>query len=84
MNRFVAVIDGVAGSYGVSFPDAEGCTAMGETIDLAISRAEAALAEWCADVRADGGVIAPRSVDELFRGELAHCIDIIALIGVPN
>src|SRR5258705_8927480 len=31
--RYVALIDGKPGAYGVIFPDLPGCTAMGKTID---------------------------------------------------
>jgi predicted RNase H-like HicB family nuclease len=54
MTRFVALIDEADGAYGASFPDAPGCTAMGETQDEAIRNAADALAEWVADELADG------------------------------
>ena len=31
--RYIALIDGKKGAYGVTFPDVDGCTAMGATID---------------------------------------------------
>ena len=54
MARYVALIDGEAGAYGVTFPDAPGCTAMGGTQDEALNDAADALAEWVADELADG------------------------------
>ena len=66
MSRFVALIDGKAGAYGVVFPDAPGCTAMGATIDEAVRNASAALAEWVSDEIAAGrGVPAARSAESL-------------------
>ncbi|HTJ56699.1 MAG TPA: type II toxin-antitoxin system HicB family antitoxin, partial [Devosiaceae bacterium] len=52
--RYVALIDGEAGGYGVQFPDAPGCTAMGETEDEALRNAAEALSEWVADELAEG------------------------------
>ena len=46
MTRYAALIDGADGAYGVAFPDAPGCTAMGKTMDEAIANAGRALAEW--------------------------------------
>ncbi|QPC43468.1 type II toxin-antitoxin system HicB family antitoxin [Kaustia mangrovi] len=66
MSRYVALIDGERGAYGVAFPDCPGCTAMGETIDEALHNAAEALSEWVADESAAGrGAPAPRSADEL-------------------
>lgn len=75
MSRYVAIVDGVPGAYGVSFPDAPGCTAMGDTVDDAIKAAGAALAEWSADVLADGGtLLSPRTIEEL-----RHDEDVLAI-----
>lgn len=66
MARFVALIDGEAGAYGVSFPDAPGCTAMAETQEEALNAAADALAEWVGDELADGRrAPPPRSVEIL-------------------
>ena len=66
MSRFAALIDGRAGAYGAVFPDAPGCTAMGETIDEALRAAGEALSEWVADEVAEGRDIpAARSVEDL-------------------
>jgi predicted RNase H-like HicB family nuclease len=46
MARHIALIDGKAGAYGVVFPDLPGCTAMGKTIEQAISNAAEALRDW--------------------------------------
>jgi predicted RNase H-like HicB family nuclease len=64
MNRYVALIDGEAGAYGVSFPDLPGCVAMGETVDEAMLNAAEALREFDADVTASGGALAgPRPAE---------------------
>jgi predicted RNase H-like HicB family nuclease len=68
MARFIALIDASDGAFGVVFPDAPGCTAMGETQQEAIDNATEALAEWVADELADGRAAPrPRSLDELGR-----------------
>ncbi|KQX35718.1 hypothetical protein ASD04_13155 [Devosia sp. Root436] len=75
MSRYVAIVDGAPGAYGVSFPDAPGCTAMGDTVDEAIKAAGAALAEWSADVLADSGaLLQPRTIEEL-----RHDEDVLAI-----
>jgi len=74
MSRYVAIVDGTPGAYGVSFPDTPGCVAMGHTVDEAIKNAGAALAEWSADVVADGGRLRPpRGIEEL-----RHDDDVVA------
>jgi predicted RNase H-like HicB family nuclease len=50
----VALIDEADGLFGVGFPDAPGCTAMGDTVDAAIENAALALREWIADRINDG------------------------------
>jgi predicted RNase H-like HicB family nuclease len=54
MTRFLAIIDEAGGQFGAIFPDAPGCTAMGETEESVIDNATDALAEWVADAVADG------------------------------
>jgi predicted RNase H-like HicB family nuclease len=64
MARYVALIDGKKGAYGVVFPDCPGCTAMGRTVDEAMRNAGEALAEWAAEERAAGRAVpSPRTVD---------------------
>lgn len=48
MARYFGLLDGRAGAFGVSFPDAPGCAAMGKTEDEAVTNAITALAEWLA------------------------------------
>jgi predicted RNase H-like HicB family nuclease len=54
MTRYVAIIDGGPGAYGISFPDAPGCVAMDKTIADVIAAGGEVLAEWVADVLAMG------------------------------
>ncbi len=44
--RYIALLDGREGAYGVTFPDAPGCTAMGRSRDEALRNAAVALADW--------------------------------------
>jgi predicted RNase H-like HicB family nuclease len=59
MARYIALIDGKAGAYGVVFPDLPGCTAMGKTMDKALADAAEALHDW-AEVTEEGGAKIPR------------------------
>jgi predicted RNase H-like HicB family nuclease len=64
--KYVALVDGKAGSYGVSFPDAPGCTAMGKTMDEAVANAVRALSEWVSYASASRQELPRgRSIDEL-------------------
>ena len=54
MSRYVALIDGKAGAYGVVFPDLPGCTAMGRTMDEALFNAASALRDWAEVAEEDG------------------------------
>ena len=64
--RYVALIDGKRGSYGVVVPDLPGCTSAGRTIDRAYRNAVEAVQIWVKDAVADGEKLPrPRSVEEL-------------------
>ena len=65
--RFVALLDGKPGAYGVVFPDLPGCTAMGKTMDEALRNAIDAAREWTeAVMETNGGKLPrPRSPDAL-------------------
>jgi predicted RNase H-like HicB family nuclease len=68
MTRYLAIIDEADGMFGVAFPDAPGCTAIGETQEEALDNAAEALAEWVADELAAGQLLpSPRSHAELLR-----------------
>ncbi len=60
MSRYIALIDGKAGAYGVVFPDLSGCTAMGRTMDEALAHAADALRDWV-EVTEEGGAKIPRA-----------------------
>src|SRR2546425_142497 len=65
--RYVALMDGKAGAYGVVFPDLPGCTAMGRTVEEALRNAMGAAREWAEAVsETNGGKLPrPRSPDAL-------------------
>ena len=51
---YLAILDEENGAFGVIFPDAPGCTAMGRTREAALRHAKLALAEWIEDEIAEG------------------------------
>ncbi len=62
--RYVVLIDGTAGAYGVVAPDLPGCTAMGDTIDEALTAAVEAMRDWADVAEATGGTVpAPRPAE---------------------
>lgn len=61
MAHYIALVDGKPGAYGVAFPDAPGCTAMGATHEEALKNAVLALSDW---VGQDTPPV-PRSIDAL-------------------
>ncbi|MBV8801107.1 MAG: type II toxin-antitoxin system HicB family antitoxin [Alphaproteobacteria bacterium] len=68
MSRYVALIDGKAGAYGVVFPGLPGCTAMGTTMDEALANAAEALRDWAEATEESGTKIpAPRPLELLRR-----------------
>lgn len=68
MSRYIALIDGKAGAYGVVFPDLDGCTAMGHTMDAALANAAEALRDWIEVTEENGGTVPrPRSLEALRR-----------------
>lgn len=69
MPHYIALIDGKPGAYGVVFPDAPGCTAMGKTIEQALLSARTTLGEWIAHESSPEGLGVPRvrTVDELLK-----------------
>jgi predicted RNase H-like HicB family nuclease len=86
MHRYIALIDGEAGAFGVSFPDLPGCVAMAPTIDEAILRAADALREFDADVAAASSAIPPPTAAEQLREapEVAAALrDGATLVSVP-
>jgi predicted RNase H-like HicB family nuclease len=66
MTSYIGLLDGKAGAYGVYFPDLPGCTAMGATIDEAISNAAEAMRDWADATEQKGRPIpAPRARESL-------------------
>lgn len=66
--RYVAIVDGGPGAYGVVVPDLPGCTSGGSTIDEALRNAVEAVTLWVEDARAEGEKIPkPRPAEKLRR-----------------
>lgn len=66
MARYVAIIDGRPGAFGVVIPDLPGCTSGKRTVDDALHNAVEAVTLWVEDARADGEQVPkPRSADKL-------------------
>jgi|SRR6185312_1742990 len=68
MARYIALIDGKAGAYGIVFPDLPGCTAMGKTMEGALANAADALRDWAEATEEGGGKVPrPRPLEALRR-----------------
>lgn len=66
MTRYIALIDGESGAYGVTVPDLPGCTSGGSTTDEALRNAIEAIRLWAEDAIAEGEEVpAPRSAERL-------------------
>jgi predicted RNase H-like HicB family nuclease len=66
MARYLAIVDGTPGAYGVVVPDLPGCTSGGPTVDKALRNAVGAVILWMEDARADGEKIPkPRAAGKL-------------------
>ena len=66
MPRYVALVDGSAGAYGVTVPDLPGCTSGGSTTDEALHNAVEAVRMWAEDAIADGEKLPqPRAAETL-------------------
>ena len=64
--RYIALVDGKAGAYGVVVPDLPGCTSAGFTTDEALHNAVEAVRLWAEDAIDDGEELPPpRSVETL-------------------
>src|SRR5580704_6739654 len=64
MARYVALVDGRSGSYGLTVPDLPGCTSAAATIDQVLRRATEAVRLWAEDALADGEKLPkPRSIE---------------------
>jgi len=68
MMRYVVLIDGKPGTYGVTVPDMPGCTSAGATTDAALRGAVQAIRLWAEDALADGEVLPqPRTAEQVRR-----------------
>ena len=67
MARYVALIDGKQGEYGVVVPDLPGCTSGGRTIDHAYRKAIEAVRLWVEDAEASGEKLPRRRSLEALR-----------------
>src|SRR5712691_4084243 len=66
MPRYVALVDGKPGAYGVTVPDLPGCTSGGSTTDEALRSAIEAVRLWAEDAIADGEELpVPRPAETL-------------------
>ena len=66
MTRYVALVDGKSGCYGVTVPDLPGCTSAAANTDEALRRATEAVRLWAEDALADREKLPkPRSVEVL-------------------
>lgn len=66
MTRYLALIDGKPGKYGLIVPDAPGCVAMGKSIEDVTGNGVEALADWMGDRLANGRKLPkPSTVEQL-------------------
>ena len=66
MARYVALVDGRLGAFGIVVPDLPGCTSGGATVGAALRNATEAVTLWIEDARMDGEKIPiPRSAEKL-------------------
>lgn len=66
--RFVAVVDGEPGAYGVWVPDMPGANAMGDTVEEALKNTQSVMLAWVEDAMSDKEELpAPRGFGEVAR-----------------
>ncbi len=84
MSRYVALVDGHSGSYGIVVPDLPGCSSGGATVDEALSNAQEAVSLWADEMIAQGGEIpAPRAVEAAISDpEIASAISAGAVLAL--
>lgn len=62
--RYVVVVDGKPGAYGMWMPDMPGCTSMGKTMADLLSNAQEALQLWAKDaLESRDSLPKPRSIE---------------------
>ena len=67
--RYIALVDGKAGAYGVVVPDLPGCTSAGSTTDEALRNAVEAVRLWAEDAIDDGEALPPPHSVEALRAD---------------
>ena len=67
MKRYIGLIDGDVGGYGIVFPDLPGCVGMGATIEDAIANGTEALRSWLQAVEHAGDPAPEPSSLEMLR-----------------
>jgi predicted RNase H-like HicB family nuclease len=84
MPRYVALVDGTVGAYGVTLPDLPGCTSGGSTTDEALRNAVEAVRMWAEDAIADGEKLPPPQAAETLRAdpEIAKAIAEGAILAI--
>jgi predicted RNase H-like HicB family nuclease len=84
MPRYIALVDGKPGAYGVVVPDLPGCTSGGKTVDAALRNAVEAVRLWAEDARAEGETMPrPRTIEVIRRdGEVAAALAEGAVLAV--
>jgi predicted RNase H-like HicB family nuclease len=64
--RYIVVVDGKPGAYGMYVPDLPGCTSMGDTIAERLTNAQEAVQLWAEDVlKSNERLPKPRSVEAI-------------------
>ena len=62
--RYLALVDGKEGAYGVVVPDLPGCTSAGKTYEAAYRNAIEAVRLWVEDTLGDGEKLPPPRAQE--------------------
>jgi predicted RNase H-like HicB family nuclease len=66
MPRYVGLVDGEVGAYGITIPDLPGCTSGGSTTDEVLRNAVKAVRLWAEDAIADHEELPhPRTAEQL-------------------
>jgi predicted RNase H-like HicB family nuclease len=64
--RYIVVVDGKPGAYGMYVPDMPGCTSMGDTIAELLANAQEAVQLWAQDaLETNERLPKPRSIDAI-------------------
>jgi predicted RNase H-like HicB family nuclease len=64
--RYVVVVDGKPGAFGMWVPDMPGCTSMGETLAGLLANAQEALQLWAEDAIENGEKVpSPRTMEQV-------------------